>query len=310
MKLRDLLTSTAVAAAMLAGEQASAAFIPPPTGPIFIQYNNAEQFSASNALPFSAVNAPGTEGNWGIIQISTIQQGTLQNPLGSDIGGGGPIIFADRQNGGQQILGIFYGVHVDSTSATKSTAQGGVLDLYGFNVSNQNVTDELNSAANLGKRTAQNEYTGFSCATGDTANCTLLARFDFVFGSNTAADTTTTITTPVDPSTADGTAFSYLSVDPNVTGQWSAALDGNFFTLDPNNNPLPNTPDVRLNSNFNHNGAESWSVAGTDIIGLRSSDPGRSFLVAPIPEPASLGILGTGLLAFASWARRRNRRQK
>ncbi len=313
-KLRHhhLLAGTALVTALLAGSGLANAtpFLAPPVGPIQIHLNDDEQFSASNditgpnnAAPYSAINAAGTEGNWGIVEISSIQQGTVQSPIGSDIQGGGPTLFVNGQNGGEQILGIFYGIHIDS-SGPPALASGGVLDLYGFTGSSQNVGTEISSSANLAKRTAQNQYTGFTCASGNTANCTFLAQLDFVYGANTAADMTSTIVSPVNPATSDGTAQSYLSVNTADPGAWSAALNDNFFTLDPNNNPLPDTPDVRLSNSFAHGGATAWS-GPSDIVGLISSDPGRA---APLPEPGSLALLGTALLGLASLARVRGRK--
>lgn len=315
MKQHLLVGAALVAALSIGGKGANAAAFPSaPTGPIQIHLNNDEQFSPSNAIvgpnnaaPYSAINAPGTEGNWGIFEISSIQQSTILSPVGSDIQGGGATLFANNfgANAGQQILGIFYGVHID-VAGTPSLASGGVLDLYGFNGAPiQDVGLELTDGANLVKRTAQNQYTGFTCAGGNTSTCTFLARLDFVYGSNTAADTTTTIVSPQNPSApGNGTAQSYLSVDTADPGLWSAALNDNFFTLDPNNNPLPNTPDVRLSNSFSQNGGGAWSVPGTDIVGLESSDPARA---APVPaaEPASLALLASALFGFGAFVRRR-----
>ncbi len=296
MKQQHLWTGMALIAALVVGGRSSNASpsLAPPTGPIVIHLFDDEQFAANNDItgpnnstPYNAINAAGTEGNWGIIQISQIVQGTVLAPPGSDIQGGGAQLFFNGQNGGEQLLGIFYGVHVD-TVGSLSTASGGVLDLYLFSGSSQNPGTDLMNASNLAKRTAQNQYTGYTCAGGNTANCTFLAQLDFVYGANGAGDTTTTIVTPANPGTGDGTAQSYLSVNTADPGLWTTALDDNFFTLDPNDAALPNTPDVRLSNNFTHNGAGAWSVPGTDIVGLASSDPGRA---DPVPEPASLGLL-------------------
>lgn len=308
---QHLLVGAALVAGLSVGTKLANAspFLAPPTGPILIHLNDDEQFSASNnitgpnnATPYSAINTSGTEGNWGIAEISSIQQGTVENPVGSDIQGGGSTLFVNGQNSGEQILGIFYGVHVNSVGPTLTTASGGVLDLYLFSgTTQQNVGTEIASAANLGKRTAQNQYTGFTCAGGNTANCTLLAQLNFVYGANGAADTTTTIASPANPVTSDGTAQSYLSVNTADPGLWTSALNDNFFTLDPNNNPLPDTPDVRLTNSFAHGGAGAWDGPG-NVIGLLSSDPGRA---APVPEPGTLSLLASALLGFGVWVRRR-----
>src|SRR5262245_16977531 len=306
---------------VLAGS--SGAFAVPPTlptdQPIFIQYVNAEQFSLTNSI--SSPTSSG-EGNWGIVQVTSLTQGTALNPQGSDIQGGGtPVSLA-----GGQILGIFYDIHiVDGNHAT-----GGQLDLYWWEgVAAQNVGTELSSGANLAKRTAQDQYTGFTCATGNTANCTLLAHLTFEEGAN-PGDTSTTIFSPVQPGTGDGTSKSYLSVDTSVQGAWTGILDSNFFTLDPCDNPVghvyvalencpttgspiagsggvsfPAAQDVRLDNNFTRGGALAWDQTG-GIIGLRSNDPARAFVIS-VPAPGTLVLLGLGLLSLGASRFRRRR---
>ena len=316
MKQRQLLAGAALIAAWTVGGQLANAspFTFVPSGPVLIHLNDDEQFAAgnnitgpNNATPYPAINAPGTEGNWGIVEISSVQQGTVLSPVGSDIQGGGATLFTNNSgpNAGQQFLGIFYGVHVNSVSTTMpSLASGGVLDLYGFSGAPiQNVGTEIGSSSNLSKRTAQNQYTDYTCAAGNTSTCTFLARLDFVYGANGAGDTTTTIVSPTNPATGDGTAQSYLSVDTTVPGLWTSILNDNFFTLDPNNAPLPDTPDVRLSNSFSHNGASAWNV-GTDVFGLTSSDPGRAATIS-IPEPTSLSLLAAAFMGFGALGRRR-----
>lgn len=290
---------------------ASSAYADPillPNGPVFIQYTNDEQFSPNNTI---SVPGGGTEGNWGIVQVSQIVQGTALNPIGSDIQGGGTTIFNNGQNGGNQVLGIFYGAQVTSVGGTGSTATGGVLDLYWWDSNNQNIGAIL-AAGPGANRTSQSTYNGFTCPPA-TPGCTFLVRLDFTPGILAdSGDVTTTVSTATNPTTADGTAKSYLSVDTSVLGAWTAALDQNFFTLSPNNNlfsalGITPAPDVRLDSNFTHNGASAWSgdtsgcaTGGTCVVGLRSNDPAR----ANVPEPASLGLMGLVFTALA-FARRR-----
>jgi hypothetical protein len=131
-----------------------------------------------------------------------------------------------------------------------------------------------------------------------------------------------------DPSNGDGTAKSYLDVNTSVPGDWSSQLNTNFFTRDPCGNVVgfsyppgggcpgnpaapggvsfTHAPDIRLNNVFDHNGATAWNVPGTDIVGLRSNDPGRTSAVQQeIPEPDSLALIGLGIGALAFVLRRR-----
>jgi len=265
--------------------------IPLPSGPIYIQYNNAEQFSVSNSIATTtAAGAAVTEGNWGIVQVSSMQKGTVLAPTGSDIQGGGTTVFADGLSGGQ-ITGIFWGVQIFPGSfGTRATS--GFMDLYWQDATTVNVGAELASGANLVKRTDQNHYTGFTTGT-------FLLRLAFAGGCDPTF-AFFTICTAVDPTTTDGTAKSYQNVDLSAGGLWASALDTEFFTLNASNGPLTPPADVRTDSNFSRNGGGAWDVGGTDIIGLRSNDPVRAY----VPEPDTLALLGIALLALVGLRRK------
>jgi hypothetical protein len=292
----------AILAGLLAGtavwSSAWAAPITLPTGPLFIQFNDAEQFSPSNSITSGGTR----EGLWGIMQISVMSTGTVLPPTGSDIAGGGVPFFVQGQNGGNQITGIFYGFTTTGGPAP-TTLTGGHLDLYWSDSSTVNVGTELLTGPGA-DRTSQTTYTGFA---GDPG-MTLLVSFDFSPGVNAGAtlgaDTTTTDVAAIQPGTADGSAKSYLDVNLAAGGVWAQALDKDFFTLDALNIPWSayglQPKDVRLDTNFSANGASAWSVAGTDIVGLRTNDPARAFA----PEPGSLALVGVALAMLGGLRRR------
>jgi PEP-CTERM motif len=282
------------AAAVLTGATVMAAPIQLPVSPLFIQYTNNEQFSASNSIQSTTpTGAPTTEGNWGILQISSIVRGTALNPKGSDIQGGGANVFTDGQAGGNQITGIFYGTTVNPGGLS---ATGGFIDLYWRDVGTANTGTDLASGFDPARRLNQRTYTGYA----EPLNPSFIFLAQLAYGPGCDSNPTHHVCTGVAPGTGDGTAKSYQSVNLAAGGAWASQLDSNFFTLDANGQPLGPAQDVRSDSNFTVNGASAWNGTG-DIIGLRSNDPVR---LEVVPEPGTLALFGLGMLGVGVLRRR------
>ena len=287
------------AAAMLTGATVMAAPITLPVSPLFIQYTNDEQFSVSNSIHSTnaTTGAVTSEGNWGVLQISSIVRGTALNPLGSDIQGGGTSVFSGGGPGGPQITGIFYGTNVNQGSGGLS-ATGGVIDLYWRDVGTANTGADLAAGFDPTRRLNQKTYTGYA----EPLNPSFIFLAQLVYGPGCDSGGANHVCTGVAPGTGDGTAKSYQSVNLAAGGLWASQLDTNFFTLDANGQPM-SAQDVRSDSNFSQNGAGAWDGSG-DIIGLRSNDPVRALVT---PEPATLTLFGLGLLG-AGFMRRRKQK--
>jgi hypothetical protein len=306
MEMRSSARSTVLlavfAAALLTGATAMAAPITLPVSPLFIQYTNNEQFSLTNSIQSTdaTTGAATSEGNWGILQISSIVRGTALNPLGSDIQGGGANVFSDGGVGGNQITGIFYGTTVNPGGLS---ATGGFIDLYWQDVGAANTGADLLAGFNPARRLNQKTYTGYA----EPLNPGFIFLAQLVYGPGCDSDPTHHVCTGVAPGTGDGTAKSYQSVNLGAGGAWASQLDSNFFTLDALGNPLVPAQDVRSDSNFTRNGASAWDVPGTDIIGLRSNDPVR---LEVVPEPGTLSLFGLGMLGVGFLRRRQRQRQQ
>lgn len=290
------------AAAVLTGATVMAAPITLPVGPLFIQYTGNEQFSVSNSIQSTdaTTGLPTFEGNWGILQISSIVKGTALNPPGSDIQGGGANVFTDGQAGGNQITGIFYGTTVNPPFGLSAT--GGFIDLYWQDVGTANSGADLIAGFDPTRRLNQKTYTGYA----EPLNPAFILLAQLAYGPGCDSDPTHHICTGVAPGTQDGVAKSYQSVNLGAGGVWASQLDTNFFTLDANGNPLVPAQDVRTDSNFSINGASAWDGDG-DIIGLRADGPVR---LEVVPEPATLSLFGLGMLGVGFLRRRQRQRQQ
>lgn len=316
--MKKKLLAVALTSVLGATGTALAAPINLQAGPVYFQFNNLEQIDTSLTNSIVApgggidvngdgtIDTPNTEGNWGVFNLSSIQYGGIATPH-QDISGGSAY-FADDGPGdlfGQgQVSGIFYGLTLNSTTQ----ATGGWMDIYWEDAATDDITSgDMNGLGiTPSVRTAANQA-------GIFTDGTLLARLEFASGI-TPGDTTTTLKSNIDVTNITGSgqsdAFANVidinndGVIDNADGTWAKSLNQDWFNVDDNGNgtfgEAGETRDLRFSTFFNL--LASWNDPNNQaILGLRSNDPGRAF----VPEPATLALIGTGLLGLGFGTRRR-----
>jgi len=290
--MRKRIALSAVALLCAAGTATAAPITLPSGEPIYGQYGNMEQFSATNSVtgpPGYAAAATTCSvavhcGDWGVLLISTLQHGGVVDP-NLDISGGTPF-FTDGGKSGNQITGIFWGFKVEPGDPTE--ASGGFLDLYWHD-----------NGAGVDAACLAGGCLPDAATVGKFGSGTFLARLNFASGIDPESDVTQKAN--IAPSVGNGHSDGFLNVDTSVPGAWTSALNTQWFIPHPD----PGCPsctffgnrDIRFSSFFNVD-LGSWFVPGTDIVGLRSNDPVRGFTTSTVPEPATLTLLGMGLASL------------